>query len=460
MHKKKVDMLAKVQENIKNLLISGIKSIPVQKSDSAKALAAIDDDLQKIRKKIQAYNIELERRVLLGKDTSYLQKQIDFLQKKERQSIEKKLGILFQEFLFALQTNRSKDVFSLKKKIVNLTKKYYSSDLTDAINELLSTLATSILGKAQTLKGATFEEIKTLLKTIWKKANEPLFTINGIPISSFKLFLALLIFIMGIFIGTLYKSYVKNISYRSKNFTQSTATLLANLGYYLLVIIAFFLALNTLGIDLSSLAIVAGALSVGIGFGLQNIVSNFVSGIILMFERSIKIGDYLEIDGELRGHVSDIRMRSTTITTNDNIDVIVPNQDLIQNKVINWTMNDRIRRFRIPFGVAYGTDVHKVIKVVKKAVEKSGFTDIYNTPKRHTRVIMTGMGNSSVDFELLVWVKGEEILYPKRTTSRFLILIYDALYEHGIEIPFPQRDIHIRKGDAPIEVVLKKEEDS
>jgi len=116
-----------------------------------------------------------------------------------------------------------------------------------------------------------------------------------------------------------------------------------------------------------------------------------------MFERSIKIGDYIEIDDEIRGHISDIRMRSTTITTNSNIDVIVPNQDFIQSKVINWTMNDKIRRFEIPFGVAYGTDVHKVIDVVLDAVNKSGFRDIYNTPFRHTRVIMTGMGDSSVN---------------------------------------------------------------
>ena len=147
-------------------------------------------------------------------------------------------------------------------------------------------------------------------------------------------------------------------------------------------------------------------------------------------------------------------MRSTTITTNDNIDVIVPNQDLIQNRVVNWTMNDQIRRFRIPFGVAYGTDVHKVVSVIKDAVRNSGFGDIYTDSERHTRVIMTGMGDSSVDFELFVWIRGREILYPRRTTSRFLMLIYDALYEAGIEIPFPQRDIHIRSvdGELPLRI--------
>jgi small-conductance mechanosensitive channel len=101
--------------------------------------------------------------------------------------------------------------------------------------------------------------------------------------------------------------------------------------------------------------------------------------------------------------------------------------------------------------------VKKVIRVVKEAVEKSGFGDIYTTRKRQTRVIMTEMADSSVNFELFVWIKGEEILYPRRTKSRFLILIYEALNANGIEIPFPQRDIHIRQGDSPIEILLKKE---
>jgi potassium efflux system protein len=140
-------------------------------------------------------------------------------------------------------------------------------------------------------------------------------------------------------------------------------------------------------------------------------------------------------------------MRSTVISTNTNVDVIVPNQNFIQNIVINWTMNDKVKRFDIPFGVAYGTKPEKVIAVISDAVEKSGFNDVYNTPRRHTRVVMTGMGNSSVDFELFVWILGEEVLYPKRTISRFLIVIYNALYESGIEIPFPQQDLHIRSVD-------------
>ena len=233
----------------------------------------------------------------------------------------------------------------------------------------------------------------------------------------------------------------------------SARMIISNIGYYLIIIIAFFSSLKVVGINLSSLAVVAGALSVGIGFGLQNIVSNFVSGLILMFERSVKIGDYIQINDDMRGRVTDIRMRSTTIKTNANIDIIIPNQDFIQNNVINWTMTDNIKRFEIPFGVKYGTNPQQVIDVILKAVKESGFQDIYTSRTRYTNVIMTEMGDSSVNFNLFVWIKGREILKPKRTTSKFLILIYNTLNEHNIEIPFPQVDLHVRSIEAALPII-------
>ncbi|MDD2357503.1 MAG: mechanosensitive ion channel [Thiovulaceae bacterium] len=284
-----------------------------------------------------------------------------------------------------------------------------------------------------------------LLHVIIKTLTEPMFSINNTQISLAKLFTALMVFILAFVIGGFYKVQINKRVSKKANISSSTQTILANMGYYLIIVIAFFIMLNILGINLSSLALVAGALSVGIGFGLQNIVSNFVSGLILMFERSVKVGDFVELSDSLRGRVLDIRMRSTIISTNANINVIVPNQSFIQNSVINWTMHDMIKRFEIPFGVAYGTKPQVVIDVIMEAVENSGFSDIYRDDEKKSRVVMTKMNNSSVDFELFIWVKGDEILRPKRTISRFLILIYDTLYENGIEIPFPQMDLHIKE---------------
>jgi len=321
---------------------------------------------------------------------------------------------------------------------------------------LIKDMERDYLGIMNTLGATTVQGVKYTLDSLWKLLRYPLFEINNTPVNILNIFIVLIIFVLGFLVAGFVKRIIQKGWEEESEFTASSRVILANTIYYLIVLMAFFTSIKVLGINLSSLAIVAGALSVGIGFGLKNIVSNFVSGIILMLERSIKIGDYIELDENLRGHVTDISMRSTTISTNANIDVIIPNQNFIQNNVINWTMNDNIKRFEIPFGVKYGTKPKKVIDVVLKAVKESGFRDIYHTKTRFTRVVMTEMGESSVNFELFVWVKGNEILYPKRTSSRFLILIYDALYANGIEIPFPQRDLHIRSIDTdmtfPIEL--------
>ncbi len=175
-----------------------------------------------------------------------------------------------------------------------------------------------------------------------------------------------------------------------------------------------------------------------------------------MVERSIKIGDYLEIDDNTRGRVTDIKMRSITVNTNSNIDITIPNQSLIENRVINWSMNDKIKRFEIPFGVAYGVSPDEVIEIVLKAVEESDCKSIFTSKSRYTKVIMTGMGDSSINFELFVWIAGKDIYYPKSIMSKFYILIYKALNRHGIEIPFPQQDIHIRSLDDSIVSSFKR----
>ena len=458
---KKLKLLNDAIQKGNTLLGSSLrKSLHLDTKSATQQIEKIKNALEKNQKTIQKLEVEKERLELLGKSkhVKKLQESIALLQKKEKTLLKQELLEFFIRWSSALQNKKSKDVFALHYRITKIAKKLYPQNVTQDIAAMLTSMEKNLLGQAAVIKGATLEQIHLAVNKLWEQANKPLFSINQTPISAFKLALAILILFFGFLIGIFYKKGINRLSESSHTITPSTKTLLANLGYYFIILIAFFVTLKTLGIDLSSIALIAGALSVGIGFGLQNIVSNFVSGLILMFERSIKIGDYVEIDDNLTGRISDIRMRSTTITTNDNIDVIVPNQDLIQNRVINWTMNDKIRRFRIPFGVAYGTDAKKVIRVVKEAVANSGYGDIYQDAKRKTRVIMTEMGDSSVNFELFVWIKGNEILYPKRTISRFLILIYEALNENGIEIPFPQRDLHIRSIDKAIPITVQKDE--
>ncbi len=453
----RLNILTKTIENLPKAFVDSLPNIKFDATEIDTNLTKLDEAINKIDSHIQVIRIEIERLNLLnkGKEAEKLQGSIQALRNNKGQLILQKITTLFLKFSNELK-EENKTVFKTGTQLIDLAKFLQNGpSLSNDLMQLLDEMETLVLGKARTLHGQTIQELKILAAKFYKAINNPIISINGTPISILKLFISFVIFIIGFFIGNFYKKNIHQITLSSRTFPQSTRTLLANLGYYAIVTFGFLVALKVLGIDLSSFALVAGALSVGIGFGLQNVVSNFISGLILMFERSIKIGDYIEFDEELRGRVTDLRMRSMTITTNANIDVIVPNQDLIQNRVINWTMNDDIRRFDIPFGVAYGTNPQKVCEVILKAVSNSGIENLYISSRRKPSVIMMGMGDSSVDFQLRVWVKGPDIMHPNRTVSKFLMLIYDALYEENIEIPFPQRDLHIKsfKGEIPIKML-------
>jgi len=438
-----------------NMFIQSLPNIVFSNAKNKKALAKLNKSISELKDQEKILKLKIEQSKLMDNKNklSNLTDKMDEIHRKKYKFFRKKISFTFLLFSKALQ-NKNQKAFSYKKNMVDFIQKHHDAQyvlVKDDLKTLFRTMEKGLFGTIATFEGESSEEIKTQLLNIWSIANQPLFSINKTPISIFKLIVSLFIFIIGFFVAKIYKHYINRISIKSRTITESTQTLLSNLGHYFIFLVTLFIVLNVLGIDLSSIALVAGALSVGIGFGLQNIISNFVSGIILMLERSVKIGDYLEIDENTRGRVTDIKMRSITVNTNSNIDITIPNQSLIENQVTNWSMNDRIKRFEIPFGVAYGTSPQKVIEVVLKAVENADCKNIFNSKERYTRVVMTGMGDSSVNFELFVWIAGKEIFYPKRTTSKFLILIYDALYENNIEIPFPQQDIHIRSIDKSIE---------
>ena len=209
---------------------------------------------------------------------------------------------------------------------------------------------------------------------------------------------------------------------------------------YCFIALGFFFALKVVHLDLSALAVIIGALGVGIGFGLQNVVSNFVSGLILLAERPIAIGHRVEVGG-VAGQVTEIRLRSTTVVTNDNITIIVPNSDFITNPVTNWSYGDPKVRLRLPVGVAYGSDVEKLQRVLLEVAE--GNPAVLREPAPTVRFL--GFGDSSLDFELAVWTI-DMARHPTRFRSQLYFAIERVLRESGIEIPFPQRDLHLRSG--------------
>jgi potassium efflux system protein len=218
---------------------------------------------------------------------------------------------------------------------------------------------------------------------------------------------------------------------------------ISGLTRYVLGGTGLLFALAFLGIDASQIALVAGALGVGIGFGLQGIVANFIAGIVLMLERPVRLGDFIEV-GSLVGSVERIGLRSSTVKALDGAEVIVPNESLISREVVNWTLSDRKRRVEVKVGVAYGTDPHRVIEILRRVALEHRDETVGIDPE----VRFDAFGESSLDFTLQFWAKSfaDSIVLK----SEVGLAVHDALVAAGIEIPFPQRDVHIvSKTPAP-----------
>jgi len=218
-----------------------------------------------------------------------------------------------------------------------------------------------------------------------------------------------------------------------------------NVVIYAFWILAIFTGINILGINLSSLAFMAGALGIGIGFGLQNVVNNFVSGIILLFDPSIQVGDMVQI-GEDWGTINRINIRTTIVQTFDNASLIIPNSEMLSNKVTNWSFKDPKVRREVDVGVAYGSDVQLVRKILLEIV--GDMPEIMNDPA--PRVDFTDFGDSALIFRVRFWIPSPEFWLGAPTELRFRI--DEEFKKNGIEIAFPQQDIHIRSASGLDEV--------
>ncbi|WP_051287097.1 mechanosensitive ion channel family protein [Algoriphagus mannitolivorans] len=248
-----------------------------------------------------------------------------------------------------------------------------------------------------------------------------------------------------LFAGLLYLSSIlsTNIAYFISLKDQSaTDTTSKKLGSTVLIIrliiltVGFFVAATAAKISLDKITLVLGALSVGIGFGLQTIINNLVSGLILAFEKPIQIGDDIEV-GPSTGKVKEIGIRASKIQAYDGSEIVVPNGDLLSQRLINWTLSDRRRRVELLIGVAYDSDMQKVRELIQKALEKDSIMK-YPEPK----VYMQAFGDSSVDFRVLFWVDTMDIHLEMR--NEVMMSIFDSFHENGIEIPFPKRDIYLK----------------
>lgn len=207
---------------------------------------------------------------------------------------------------------------------------------------------------------------------------------------------------------------------------------------YLIYLIGLIIGLQTAGVNLNSLLVLGGAVGIGVGLGLQTLANNFVSGLVLLFERPIKLGDRVEVGGVL-GDVVRMAGRSTWVRTNENVVIIVPNSEFISSRVVNWTANDRRVRFSLPVGVSYNSSPSKIRDILLATARNH--TDVLEDPSPD--VLFLGFGDSALNFELRVWTV-QQVQTPKTLASDLYFAVFENFRKEGIEIPFPQRDVHVK----------------
>lgn len=276
----------------------------------------------------------------------------------------------------------------------------------------------------------------------------PLFKLGEEPISLLFLlksaiFLIILIIVSHTFMLVMQK---RVLTYTPLQPSQQYAV--ARVLSYLLFVLGLVIGLQSLGLNLNSLVVVGGALGLGVGLGLQAVVANFVAGLILLLEQPVKLGDRIQI-GDTYGDVVQLRGRSTWVRTNDNVVIIVPNSDFINQKVTNWTANDRQVRISVPFGVSYSSDPVQVRDMVLELARLH--KDILAHPA--PQVIFLDYGDSSLDFDLRIWTV-TQVQTPLTLKSDMYFAMFEAFGKAGIEIPFPQRDLHLRTVSEPAAKVL------
>ncbi len=287
-----------------------------------------------------------------------------------------------------------------------------------------------------------------------------LFEINETPVTTLGLLRVVLILTIALWLSRGIRKAITRVGVRRGGVSESSLYTFGRLVHYVVLTVGIIIGLSSIGIDFTKFALFASALGVGIGFGLQTLISNFVAGLIILFEKSLKVGDFVELESGVTGEVKEINMRSTLITTNDNIDILVPNSEFVGGRVINWTLREAHRRVRVPFGVAYGTDKELVRKAALEAADEVPWT-LHKVKGRQPQVWFVEFGDSSLNFELIVWLTPEAVKRPGAVQAAYLWEIETKLKQYGIEVPFPQRDLHLRsmfglKGDNATAFLSRK----
>ncbi len=278
-------------------------------------------------------------------------------------------------------------------------------------------------------------------------------SVGNIRISLFMLFKAAIAGAFFFWLGRISNTAGKKVIHKQDSIDPPTRELFAKLFEIVLFLVIFVLLLQVMGLDLTALTVFGGALGVGLGFGLQQIASNFISGIILLLERSMGIGDFIELEDGRAGTLKQLNMRSSTLETFDGKEIMVPNEKFITTQFTNWTRDDPRQRYEVEFSVSYDSDLREVKKLVEIAV--STHPQVLSDPEKPD-CELRGFGDSGVDFAIEFWVDGLDD-GKNKFSSDVLFLIWDVLKENNVTIPFPQRDVRIVSEGPKLKISSKAE---
>ena len=267
------------------------------------------------------------------------------------------------------------------------------------------------------------------------------FKLGSHSFSAWTILAGILAFALTLWIGLALSRVAESQIQLIPRLSPSLKVLIAKIVRIILITVAVVTAIGSIGIDLSAFAFLGGAIGIGLGFGLQKVVSNFVSGIILLMDNSIKPGDVIEIEGTY-GWINNLRARYASVITRDGTEHLIPNEDLITQKVINWSFTDDLVRVRVPIGVSYKADPHHCIQLILAAAASTN--RVLDSPA--PRCLLLGFGDSSIDLELRMWI-ADPTNGIGAVRSELLLKVWDTFKKNDIEIPYPQRDLHIRSSD-------------
>lgn len=288
----------------------------------------------------------------------------------------------------------------------------------------------------------TQEQLIKWAKDFWNALSTPLFEISGSKLSVMTFLSAVFLFVIFIKVAHYVEKILRKLLHE-KQLDSGVKDSLARFGRYITIIIGAIVTLETIGISLSSLAALGAVLMVGIGFGLQNIAQNFISGLIILLERPIKVGDVVEVGG-ISGRIIDIQARSTLVQTRDDVSILVPNSQFISEQVVNESFSGSQMRYGVKVGVAYGSDTQLVKNTLLEVAHKHPNVLSHPSPD----VLFKDFGDSSLDFELRVWLS--DLWTYSVTLSDLRFEIDQQFRKNNIEIPFPQRDLHVKSSQVAL----------